>query len=103
MNYLQQVRGWVEAGKQVGKSFSFVRNGVAYWSSVAVQKWRDGYKLYVDEIEQEYIQGEAYEREDVIFRTSLAEVEVLIQETTSLTIEELAPLKGQKLFNPAFD
>ncbi|TGE21013.1 hypothetical protein [Hymenobacter metallicola] len=103
MHDLQRVRSWVEAGKQVGKCFTFVRNGVTYRSSVAVQKWKDGYKLYVDEIEEEYIQSEAYEREQVIFKCSLSELEVLIKDTTSLTIEQLAPLKGQKLFNPAFD
>ena len=80
MDDLQRVRSWVEAGKQVGKSFTFVRNGVTYWSSVAVQKWKDGYKLYVDEIEEEYIQGEAYEREEVIFKCSLSELEVLIKD-----------------------
>lgn len=103
MDDLQRVRGWVEAGKQVGKSFTFVRNGVSYWSSVAVQKWQDGYKLYVDEIEEERIQGEDYEREEVIYRISLAEIEDLVKGTTSLTIERLAPLKRQKIFNPAFD
>lgn len=103
MDDLRRVRGWIEAGKQVGKSFTFVRNEVTYWSSVAVQKWQEGYKLYVDEIEEQYIQGEAYEREEIVFRTTLAEIEVLIQDTTSLTIEQLAPLKGQKLFNPVFD
>ena len=103
MDDLQRVHGWVEVGKQVGKSFIFVRNGVTYWSSVAVQKWKDGYKLYVDEIEEKYIQGEEYEREEVIFCTSLSEIEILIKDTTALTIEQLAPLKGQKVFNPAFD
>ena len=103
MDDLQRVRSWIEAGKQVGRSFTFVRNGMTYWSSVAVQKCKDGYKLYVDEIEEEYIQGEAYEREEVIFKSSLSEIEVLLQDTTALTIEQLAPLKGQKLFNPAFD
>ena len=103
MDNLQKVRTWIEAGKQVGKSFSFVRNDVLFWSSVAVQKWNDGYKLYVDEIEEEYIQGENYLREDIIYRMTLSEIEDIIKETTSLRIDDLAPLKGQKIFNPAFD
>ncbi|WP_324680661.1 hypothetical protein [Hymenobacter sp. GOD-10R] len=103
MNDLQRVRRWIEAGKQVGKSFTFVRDGVTYWSSVAVQKWKDGYKLYIDEIEEEYLQGEDYVREEVIYRLCLAELEDVLKDTTSLSLDQLAPLKGQKLFNPAFD
>ena len=103
MDILHRVRGWIAAGKQVGKSFSFERDNVLYWSSIAVQKWNDGYKLYVDEIEEAYIQGENYSREEIIYRLSLAEIEDIIKDTTLLKLDDLAPLKGQKIFNPAFD
>ena len=103
MDNSQRVHMWIEAGKQVGKSFSFERDNVIFWSSVAIQRWNDGYKLYIDEIEEEYIQGEEYAREEIIYRTHLYEIEDIIKQTTSLTIDDLVPLKGQKIFNPKFE
>ncbi len=46
---------WIEDGKQLGKVFSFNRNGKLIWSSVGIQKWQGIYKVYVDEIEEENI------------------------------------------------
>jgi hypothetical protein len=103
MDNLQRVLMWLAAGKQVGKSFSFLNQGIAYRSSVAVQKWQDGYKLYIDEIEEEYLAGEEYVREELIYRQDIFEIAYIITSTTTLTLSELAPLKGQKIFNPAFE
>jgi hypothetical protein len=103
MDNLQRVLMWIAAGKQVGKSFSFLNQGIAYRSSVAVQKWQNGYKLYIDEIEEEYLAGEEYVREELIYRQDIFEIAYIITNTTTITLSELAPRKGQKIFNPAFE
>lgn len=91
---------WIENGKQVGKIFSFSRNGKKYWSSVAIQKHGGVYKVFVDEIEEEKMAGEYYERDEINIFTTIDEAIYFVEKTTSLKIVDMRPCKGQKIFNP---
>ncbi len=93
----------IEAGKQVGKSFSFNHNDCTYWSSVGIQKHGGAYKVYIDVIEESQMIAEVYEREEVTqFSTALEAIDYITSET-QLDVEDLKTCKGQKIFNPSFE
>lgn len=103
MNTLATIHRWLEAGKQIGKKISFEKDAETYWLSIAVQKHRGVYKLYLEEIaESQMAAHEDYDTEVVITTNNLQEIPTLMASIITIKLEELAPLKGQKIFNPAF-
>ncbi|GAB3827229.1 hypothetical protein [Hymenobacter jeollabukensis] len=101
MNSLDKVRSWVEMGKQIGKAVRCERGEQPAWLSVGIQKWEGTYKLYISEIREADMTAEKFIRNDLL---SYASFEKLLDAYPGQTvpIEELAPLKGQRLFNPRF-
>ena len=103
MNSFDQVINWLAAGKQIGRSFSFEKQGLVYWSSIAVQKWKDGYKVYIDEILESKMDAEEYEKELVAELQNVEDVDEFIKNNSHTSLTSLIPCKGQKIFNPSFN
>ena len=99
----QKLIQWISDNKQVGKVFSFSRDGELCWSSVAIQKWKGVIKVYVDEIMESQMDAENYLREEILEFNTIESAIYYIATTTMTTPEELTPCKGQKIFNPDFD
>jgi hypothetical protein len=98
------VREWIEAGKQVGKSISFGEGDERYLLAIGVQKWEGEYKLYFFKAnESRMADPDYYDAEGVIRVAHFEELSKLISALSPFKLSELAPLKGQKIFNPAFD
>ena len=104
MNEVDRVKGWLEAGKQVGKSDFFGEGNEKYLLSIGVQKWEGEYKLYfLKANEFKLVDLDFYDAEGVLRVTSFEELSILVSALSPFNISELTPLKGQKIFNPAFD
>ena len=102
MNEIRRVEEWIQRGKQVGKSFAFVRDGESVWSSVAIQKWRGAYKVYIDEIRESQMASENYDKEVLVTFSTLREAASFVAENSKTEFVKLRPCKGQTLFNPSF-
>lgn len=100
---LEKIIQLIENGKQLGKVFSFTRDGHTIWSSVGIQKWEVIYKVHVDEIEEEKIDAENYLRDEIKKFNDLLDALKYINENTEINSAELQPCKGRKVFNPNFD
>jgi uncharacterized protein involved in exopolysaccharide biosynthesis len=94
----EQVRAWIERGKQVGRSLSVERDGRAFYLRVAVQKRDAEYTVLVDEIEEARMAEEEYVRDEQRAFESLEAARRFIEETTPVRLDELQPSKGQKWF-----
>ena len=92
----------VEAGKQVGASFSYENAGETYWTSVGVQKSEGVYLVYVDEIREAKMSAEEFEREEMIAFDTIEAAAAFVDANTRASFHDLRPCKGQKVFNPAF-
>ncbi|TQF67862.1 hypothetical protein [Pseudoalteromonas luteoviolacea] len=99
----EKLISWLGANKQIGVVFDFDRVEGKYWSSVGVQKWNSVFKVYVDEILESEMDAENYAREEIVSFTSVEEAIDFVENDTNANLEQLAPCKGQKIFNPAFD
>jgi hypothetical protein len=99
-----RVREQIEAGKQVGKSVFFSEGDERYLLSIGVQKWEDEYKLYFFKANESRMADlDFYDAEGIIRVTYFEELSKLISALSPFMLSELAPLKGQKIFNPKFD
>ncbi len=105
MGDLEKIIQLIENGKQLGKVFSFTRDGYTIWSSVGIQKWEGIYKVYVDEIEEERIDAENYLRDEIKKFNNLPDALTLkyINENTETNPAKLQSCKGRKVFNPNFE
>ncbi|GAB3589750.1 hypothetical protein [Hymenobacter daeguensis] len=103
MNGLNNVRRWIEAGKQVGKHIVVEKNGENHWLTAGIQKWDGIYKLYISEIEESLIPGEEYLVDEINDVQHFEELAPLMAAKTLIKLEELTPLKGNKAFHPPFD
>ncbi|MCA8830859.1 hypothetical protein [Hymenobacter pini] len=104
MESFDRVKEWIEAGKQVGKSDYFNEGNERYLLSIGVQKWDNEYKLYLFKAnEAKKIDLDYYDIEGVIRVTSFRDLVNLINMLSPFKFAELAPIKGQKMFNPALD
>lgn len=103
MKTTEQIQAWLEAGKQLGKVFSYEHDGQVYWSSVAIQKWDGKYKLYIDEIAESAMVSEGYCREELYNLLNFDELVNAVNLKSRIQIYDMTPCKGQKIFNPAFD
>ncbi|TGE29083.1 hypothetical protein [Hymenobacter metallicola] len=102
MDSLTRVETWLEAGKQIGKSAPVKENGNIVWWSVGVQKWQGIYKLYTDSfIESKPLDYDS-DSEEIVEAADFETLSNLVSSKSPFKIEELAPLKGQKIFNPRF-
>lgn len=103
MDELGRAYQWLEEGKQIGKSFTYTKEGKEYYSSVGVQKWNDIYKFYFSEIEESQMAAyEDYLIEEIIEVSNLEELQNLLSQKALMHLEDLRPQKGQKIFNPNF-
>jgi len=102
MTVNQNLIRWISGNKQIGSVFSFERNGELCWSSVAIQKWGNVIKVYVDEIFEFQIDAENYLREEIVEFDSIESAIEFISSSTMAESEQLLPCKGQKIFNPEF-
>lgn len=103
-DHLVKVTQWIEQGKQLGKVFSFTRDEKIFWSSIGIQKFEGRFKVYVDEIEEAKMASyEEYLIEATRSFETLNEALDYLFETTHVVLEDLAPCKGQKVFNPNFE
>lgn len=99
-----KVREQIEAGNQVGKSVFFGEGDERYLLSIGVQKWEGEYKLYFFKAnESKMTDLDFYNAEGIIRVTYFEELSDLISALSPFNLSELAPLKGQKIFNPEFD
>lgn len=103
MVYSAKIIQLIEGEKQLGKVFSFIRDGHTIWSSVGIQKWEDVYKVYVDEIEEKSMDSENYIRDEIKKFNNLSDALKYINQNTEINSLELQPCKGQKVFNPNFE
>lgn len=103
MNDASKAYQWLEAGKQIGKRFTRTKDNKPYHVSVAIQKCNGVYKLYFDEIEESFIAAhEDYLSEEITDVHYFGQLTALVYQNTGIRISELMPLRGQKIFNPAF-
>ena len=103
MNGLDNVRRWIEAGKQVGKHLIVEKNGKNYWLTAGIQKWNGIYKLYLSEIEEDLMEDEDYLVDEINEVHHFEGLAPLMAAKTLIRLEELTPMKGNKAFNPHFD
>ena len=69
---------------------------------VGIQKWQEVYKLYIDKFDESQPIDYDDESEEVILVSDLNMLATLVKTKSPFIIEELALLKGQKIFNPSF-
>jgi len=94
----------IKAGKQLGITFFFKnQNNEVIWSSVAVQKWKDMYKIYIDEILESKMNMEDYLLEITKEVDTIDDVIEFISLNSKTTFEFLKPCRGQKIFNPSLN
>lgn len=102
MIIMSLVYKWINSGKQLGKVYSFKRNGEICWSSVGVQLWEGNIKVYIDEIYESQMNEESFSKEETQEFDEIEEALAFIEKHTLLTIDDLKPCKGSKIFNPKF-
>lgn len=93
----------LEKGRQLGISKPITIDGKKVWISVAVQKWQGKYKVYISEILESKMVAEEYMKEIIRSFDAFEKCSGFIEQNSIIKIEELGPLKGQKIFNPEFD
>ncbi len=93
----ERIIGWIETGKQLGKVFSFDRNGKTIWSSVGIQKRQNTYKVYADEIEEEKMDAEIYLRDEINKFDNVINALLYIDENTQTNSLELQPCEGWRI------
>jgi hypothetical protein len=102
MNTDEKIINWIEAGKQVGCRGKRDAQNDVLWLSTAIQKYEEKYKTYVSEIFDSKIAMEEYLNEETrVFSTCKEALDYLRLES-KLEVSELAPCKGQTIFNPKF-
>jgi len=102
MSYREKIKDGVLTNKQIGNVFSYEQDGELYWSSVAVQKWGNIIKVYVDEILESQMDTENYTRDEVLIFQNIDDAIDYIESNTKVSIDRMKPCKGQKIFNPEF-
>lgn len=103
MILLSKTREWLEAGRQIGKSVDYHKDGEEYWLTVGIQRWEGVYKLYISNVKMSEVYNEDAHFEEVTRINQFEEIEPVLTSKTFVRLGELTPLKGQKIFNPRFD
>lgn len=99
MNPLHAVH-LIESGKQVGATMDTTENGVRYYNSIGVQKWRDKFRANVCRIAYEDMASEQFEIDEVVELVSLEDALDYLTRNSCVPVELLDVCKGQKLFSP---
>ena len=103
MSPLSTVQEWLEAGKQIGTTFSYENAGQTHWASVGVQWWNGAYKIYLSDIAEVLMaMSEEHLQEEVVEVARYEDIASILAMKTNVKLENLAPCKGQKVFNPMF-
>jgi hypothetical protein len=102
MNTDEKIISWIEAGKQVGCRGKLDTENDVLWLSITIQKHEEKYKTYSSEIYDSKIAMEEYLKEET--KNFLTPQEALdhLRSESKLEVGELAPCKGQTIFNPKF-
>jgi hypothetical protein len=93
----------IETGKQRGFSKKVLIEGIAYWCNAAIQKFQGKYKVHVSSIKEENMSLEKYE---IYFTREFNHIEdafACVKENGPIELNEFSVLKGQRIFNPAFN
>jgi hypothetical protein len=93
----------IESGQQLGIRDKATIEGKALWISVAVQKYENSYKTYIAEIYEDDAAAEKYQREEIRRFFNIDDALQYLKDYARIDSSFLAPCKGQKIFNPAFD
>jgi len=99
---IDKVINKIEKGKQIGKIFSFKSGDETIWSSVAIQKINDFYRVYIDEISESKMNIEEYNKEYLKSFTNIKDAISFLNKNSQIELIDLQTLKGQKIFNPLF-
>lgn len=89
----------LERGKQLGISKRIQKEEKFFWYSYAIQKMDNIYYVYEYEIAEENMAMEEYEYESINKYQSFEEVLQNFSNKYGISIEDIAPLKGQRIFN----
>ena len=100
---MQKLLKAIESGKQRGFSKSLIINDKIYWCGAAIQKYDGQYKVHVYMIEENKMVREEYDVYFTIGFTSIAQAINCVELNSIIKLSEFSALKGQKMFNPAFN
>jgi ABC-type Zn uptake system ZnuABC Zn-binding protein ZnuA len=98
MSY-EETKKRIETEKQIGYRKIISSPNGPLWTSIAIQKHNGYYKVYIDEILEKNMAKESYEKEDKKIFTDL-NLALTYLKNIGADIENLKPLKGQRIFNP---
>lgn len=96
---------FLEQGKQIGFKEFRTRNGDNIYFSIAIQKLKNIYSLYIFEIEENKmsIACDDYEEYEKLRKfNAIEELLNYFENVVKLDFKKLHPLKGQRIFNPEF-
>ncbi|MCE9671791.1 hypothetical protein LY474_28680 [Myxococcus stipitatus] len=100
MSVEERVVKWLKDGRQVGKRYSFVRDGETFWGALAIQRVDDAYTAVFWEVAESVMwMEEEHRRERASFDT-VAGALAFLEGRTGRAVDDLAPLKGARVFKP---
>ena len=100
---MKEIFSGIEAGKQRGASGVFSIEGFDCYCSAGIQKVGSTYKAHVSIIREEDMASENFR---VLFTrefTSIENAVECIEKNSPIKVSSFHALKGQRLFNPAFN
>ncbi|TAA41706.1 hypothetical protein [Corallincola spongiicola] len=100
---MKKISEAIEAGKQRGHSGEYSIEGEEYYCSAAIQKYGFVYKAHLSIIKESDMAQEAFKECFTREFSCLKEAIRCIEESGPIKFSLFESLKGQKLFNPAFN
>lgn len=99
---MRKVRDLVERGKQVGSSFSFLKEGQSFWITLALQKLGVDYIAHVALISEKNMDSEKFEVYETRAFSNLEQAISYLQTHSpgEYGVGKMSTFKGQKAFNP---
>jgi len=101
MNILEKI----ENGTQVGVNTITIIDNERIHYALAVQKWDGVYKIFTRKIEESKMAAyEDYEEEaeKIVVVDTIGDVVDYLENVLEVDINDLHPLRGQRIFNPGF-
>ena len=95
----------IESGTQVGMNTITIVDNEKIYYSLAVQKWDGVYKIFTRKIaENKMAAYEDYEEEaeKIVVVDTIGDVVDYLENVLEVDINDLHPLRGQRIFNPGF-
>ena len=90
----------LESGQQLGVRFSTLVENETIWTCIGIQKFEKKFQLYICVINDSNIIQELFEKEILTNFNSLDETLNYTKVNFLIGIEDINPLKGQKIFVP---